>query len=49
MVRRRAYDPRVVGSIPALGTFEVSILGQGVSKNCAFPIQEYNWVHGPWL
>ena len=35
MVRRRAQDPRVVGSIPALATFEESILGQGVSTNCA--------------
>ena len=35
VVKRRAYDPRAVGSIPALTTFEVSILGQGVSTNCA--------------
>ena len=37
MVRRRAYDPLVVGSIPALATFEVSTLGQGFSTNCASP------------
>ena len=35
MVRRRAYDPRVMGSKPALATFAVSISGQGVSRNCA--------------
>ena len=35
MVRCRAYDPRVVGSKPALATFEENILGQGVNTNCA--------------
>ena len=35
VVRRRAHDPRVVCSIPALATFEDSILGQGVNTNCA--------------
>ena len=35
VVRRRAHDPRVMGSIPALATFEDSILGQGVNTNCA--------------
>ena len=34
MVRHRAHDPRVVGSIPAMATFEESILGQGVDTNC---------------
>ena len=32
---RRAHDPRVVCSIPALATFEDSIHGQGVNTNCA--------------
>ena len=35
VVRRRAHDLRVVGSKPALATFEVSIPGQGVNTNCA--------------
>ena len=35
VVRRRAHNPRVVCSIPALATFEDSILGQGVNANCA--------------
>ena len=35
VVRRRAHNPRVVCSIPALATFEDSILGQGVNTNCA--------------
>ena len=35
VVRRRAYNPRVVGSIPALATFEDSILGQRINTNCA--------------
>ena len=29
-----ANDPRVVGSKPALATFEESILGQGANTNC---------------
>ena len=37
MVWRWAYDPRVVGSIPALATFEVSILGQGVRTKFVSP------------
>ena len=35
MVRRRAHDPRVVCSKPTLAIFVDSILGQGVSTNCA--------------
>ena len=35
VVRRRAHNPRVVCSVPALATFEDSILGQGVNTNCA--------------
>ena len=35
VVRCRAHDPRVVCSIPALATFEDSILGPGVNTNCA--------------
>ena len=35
VVRRRAHDPRVVCSIPALATFEDNILGQGLNTNCA--------------
>ena len=35
MVRYRAHDPRVVGSKQALAAFDESILGQGVSTNCA--------------
>ena len=35
VVRRQAHDPRAVASIPALATFEESILGQGVNTNRA--------------
>ena len=35
MVRHRAHDPRVIGSIPAMATFEESIPGQGVHSHCA--------------
>ena len=35
MVRRRAYDPRAVGSKPALATFEEIIFRQGVKTNCS--------------
>ena len=34
MVRRRALDPSIVGSKPALATFEENILGQGVNWTC---------------
>ena len=35
VVPRRPHNPRVVGSKPALATFENSILGQGINTNCA--------------
>ena len=35
VVRRRAYDPRVIRSILALGTFEESNLRQVFTTNCA--------------
>ena len=35
MTRRQAQNPRVMGSKPALATFEDSILGQGVNTNFA--------------
>ena len=50
MVRRRAHDPRVVGSKPALATatLEDSILGQGVKdKIVPLSTQEYKWAPGP--
>ena len=31
MVRRQAQDPRVVGSKPALATFEEGTLGEGIN------------------
>ena len=34
VVRRRAQDPRVVGSKPGPAKFEESIHGQGVNTNC---------------
>ena len=33
--RRQAHNPNVLGSKPALATFEDSILGQVVNTNCA--------------
>ena len=35
MLRRRAYDPRVVSSKLGLATFEESMLGQGIKTHCA--------------
>ena len=48
-LRRLAHNPRVVGLILALTTFEASILGQGVTANCASlnPTLEYKWVPVP--
>ena len=46
VVKRRAHDPRVVGSKPALATFEESILGPGVDTNVPLSIKEYKWVPG---
>ena len=47
VVRRRADFPSVVGSKPALATFEESILGQGVNTNCAFLHPGVKWVPDP--
>ena len=41
MVRHLAHDPRVVGSKPALATFEESILSQVVNTNGASLHPEY--------
>ena len=42
----QAHNPRVVGSKPALDTFEDSILGQGLSQIVPLSTQEYQWVPG---
>ena len=49
VVRRWAYDSRVLGSKPALAKVEDSILGKGVSTNCAYRTPEHKWVAGPLL
>ena len=47
VVRRWAHNPRVVGSKPALATFEESVLEPDVNTNVPLSTKEYKWVPGP--